>query len=152
MADERIACCLGPGTSVFVGTIGASGAPLCCRAVAIKADEDLVTATVYVPLATSRETIANLALTRRLAVVVTKPVEHLSVQLKGTSHDARLARDDEKAFVQSRLEGLGDVLDTLGIPRRITRSLSHWPAFAIEMQVDQIFEQTPGPRAGTRLR
>jgi hypothetical protein len=39
-----------------------------------------------------------------------------------------------------------------GVPRRVTRSFAHWPAFAIEIDVDPVFEQTPGPRAGTRLR
>jgi len=152
MADERIQCSLGPGTSIFVGTIGAGGAPLCCRAIALRSDDDLSTATIYVPIATSRDTLANLALTQRLSVVVTRPIDHASIQLKGTSRTARLARGDEEPLVRSRLDGLADALDQLGIPRRVTRAFAHWPAFAIEMQVDQIFEQTPGPRAGTRLR
>jgi hypothetical protein len=152
MSTDRIQAALETGTSIFVGTIGANMAPLCCRAIALRADERLTTATVYVPIATSRETLCNVATTRRIAVVVTKPVEHISVQLKGTSRTARLARDDEEAFVRSRLEGLADALDRIGVPRRVTRSFAHWPAFAIEIDVDQVFEQTPGPRAGTRLR
>ena len=152
MTDDRIRCCLGTGTSIFVGTIGADGTPMCCRAIALRSDDDLASATIYVPIATSRDTLTNLATTHRLAVVVTKPVEHMSVQLKGASCTARLARDDEEAFVRSRLDNLAEVLDRIGVPRRATRSFVHWPAFAIEMQVDEIFEQTPGPRAGTRLR
>ena len=152
MTDDRIRCCLGTGTSIFVGTIAADGTPMCCRAIALHSDDGLSTATIYVPIATSRETLANLATTRRLAVVVTRPIEHQSVQLKGTSRTARLAREDEEGLVLSYLESLADVLDGIGIPRRATRAFAHWPAFAIEMQIDQIFEQTPGPRAGTRLR
>jgi len=34
----------------------------------------------------------------------------------------------------------------------VLKSFVIWPAFAIEMKVDQIFDQTPGPKAGTRLR
>jgi pyridoxamine 5'-phosphate oxidase-like protein len=150
--DERIRFSFASGTSIFVGTVGPSGAPLCCRAIALDSDDDLATATVYVPIATSRDTLANLATTHRLAVVVTRPIEHAAVQLKGTSRTARLASSGEEAFVRSRLDGLADVLDRLGIPRRVTHSFAHWPAFAIEMHVDEIFEQTPGPRAGTRLR
>ena len=152
MTSDRIEAVLGTGTSIFIGTIDAQMSPLCCRAIALQADERLETATVYVPIATSRDTLCNLATTRRIAVVVTRPVEHISIQLKGTSRTARLARDDEEAFVRSRLDGLADVLDRIGVPRRVTRSFAYWPAFAIEMDVDQIFEQTPGPRAGTRLR
>jgi len=152
MAASRIHAALETGTSIFVGTIGADMSPLCCRAIAVQADERLASATVYVPMATSRGTLCNLAATRRVAVVVTKPIEHISVQLKGTSRTARLARDDEETFVRSRLDGLADVLDRIGVPRQITRSFAHWPAFAIEIDVDDVFEQTPGPRAGTRLR
>ncbi len=152
MIPDRIRCCLDTGTSIFVGTIGANRMPACCRAVAVRSDDGLATATVYVPMATSQEMLANLATTHQLAVVVTKPIEHSSVQLKGVSTTARLARDDEEPFVRSRLEGLADTLDRLGVPRRATRAFNHWPAFAIEMRVDDIFEQTPGPKAGARLR
>lgn len=152
MVDDRIKCCLESGTSIFLGTIGSDGRPLCCRAIAIRSDNNLATVTVYLPIATSRETLANLATTHRIAVVVTKPIEHATVQLKGRSRDARFARADEETFVKSRLEGFADVLDRLGIPRRVTRSIAHWPAFAIEVDVEDIFDQTPGPRAGTRLR
>ena len=152
MADERIKACLEAGTSIFVGTIDANGMPTCCRAIAVRSDDPFTTAVVYVPIATSRDTLSNIATTRRLAVVLTKPIEHTSVQLKGTSRTARFAREDEKLFVRSRLEGLADVLDRLGVPRRTTLGIVHWPTFAIEMQIEQIFEQTPGPKAGTRLR
>lgn len=152
MTSDRIQCCLGTGTSIFVGTIAADGTPMCCRAIALHSDDNLATATVYVPIATSRDTLTNLATTHRLAVVITKPIEHMSVQLKGTSRTARLAREDEESFVRARLDNLADVLDRIGVPRHATRSFAHWPAFAIEMRIDQLFEQTPGPRAGARLR
>ncbi len=152
MTADRIQAMLGTGTSIFVGTIGPDMVPLCVRAIAVRADERLGSATVYVPVATSRGTLCNLATTHRIAVVITRPVEHISVQLKGTSRTARLARDDEQAFVRSRLDGLADAVERIGVPRRVTRSFAHWPALAIEMDVEHVFEQTPGPRAGTRLR
>ena len=44
------------------------------------------------------------------------------------------------------------MLNTIGYPLRVTRSVTYWPAFALEMRVDEIYEQSPGPKAGTRLR
>jgi len=152
MTADRLQAVLGNGTSIFVGTIGEDMAPLCCRAIALRADDRLDTATVFVPIATSRGTLVNLAATRRIAVVVTRPVEHISIQIKGTSRTARLARDDDERFVRARLDGLADVLDRIGVPRRVTNSLAYWPAFAIDIDVEQVFDQTPGPRAGTCLR
>jgi hypothetical protein len=148
MLQERALRCLEPGLSVLIGTAGACGMPVSCRGIAIRTDDDLATITVYVPVATSHETIQNLATTRRLAVGVTHPRDNFSTQFKGTMLETRVARDEEAAFVRERLDAFADVLDHVGIPRRITRSLACWPAFAVTMRVEQTFDQTPGPRAG----
>jgi hypothetical protein len=151
-SDARIKRCLDAGTSILIATVDPQGVASSCRGIAIASADGLETATVYVPLATSQEALQNLAATRRIAVAATHPIDHCSVQLKGTFAGARLARDDEASFVRSRLDRLADVLDDIGVPRRITRRLAHWPSFAIELRVEQIFEQTPGPNAGSRLR
>jgi hypothetical protein len=152
MLNPRLRRCLDGGTSVLVGTVDSQGMPSCCRAIAIKTDDDLKTATVYVPMATSQRILLDIATTHRLAVVATLIVEHVSVQLKGTAINARLARDDEATFVEDRLQMFEDVLHGVGVPRRLTRSIAHWPVFIVDMRVEEVFEQTPGPNAGTRLQ
>jgi hypothetical protein len=74
------------------------------------------------------------------------------MQLKGTTTAVRLAGDDEHELVRTRLERFADVLHAIGVPRRVIRSINYWPAFAIDMKVEEVFEQTPGPKAGTPLR
>jgi hypothetical protein len=86
-----------------------------------------------------------------VAVVCTEPLSHDSVQIKGVTRGVRLAPPADQAFVADRLEGFADVLQELGLPRRVTRSVAHWPAFAIAVSVEQVFEQTPGPKAGNPL-
>ena len=63
----------------------------------------------------------------------------------------RLARDDEQAFVETRLLEFADVLSELGLARKFTRAITHWPAFAIDMKVENVFDQTPGPKAGSPM-
>jgi hypothetical protein len=150
--NERLQKCVEPGVSVIVGSVDAQGNPACCRAVGLRSDDDLATVTVFVPVATSAETIANVASTKRLAVVTTHPISHCATQLKGVVERTRPARDDEEPFVVEHFGGFGGVLNAIGYPLRATRSVTHWPAFAIEMRVDEIYEQSPGPKAGTRLR
>ena len=150
--DVRLQKCLEPGVSVIVGSVDSTGTPSCCRAVGLRSDDELATATVFVPMATSKETIANVASTRRLAVVTTHPISHCATQLKGVVEHTRVAREDEQPFVTAHLGGFGGVLNTIGYPLRVTRSVVRWPAYALELRVDEIYEQTPGPRAGTRLR
>ena len=152
MSESRINRCLEAGASVLVGTVDGRGRPSCCRAIALTSNDNLATVTAYLPVATSRDVIADIATTRRMAIVATHPVDHYSVQLKGLAGTTRLAQDNERDFVRQRLDHFSDVLDSLGMPRRITRTVAHWPAFAIDMRVEEVFEQTPGPRAGTRLR
>ena len=150
--DQRLRRCTDEGMSVLIGTVSAEGEPHCCRAIAVAGDSNLDVVTVYIPAATGQEAIANIATSRRLAVVVSHPVRHDSIQLKGTSRSVRMARDDEAAMIRSRLEAFAEVLATVGLPKLITRSLTCWPAFAVEMDVCEIFDQTPGPKAGVAIR
>lgn len=149
---ERLRKGVEPGVSVIVGSVDAEGNPSCCRAVGLRAADDFSTVTVFVPRATSGDTMANVAATRRLAVVTTHPISHCATQLKGIVEHTRPARADEESFVVEHLDGFGGVLNAIGYPLRVTRSVVHWPAFALEMRVDEIYEQSPGPKAGTRLR
>jgi hypothetical protein len=149
--DQRVKRALEPGMGLFVGTVDERGTPSCCRAVALRAGDADGTVVAYVPVATSRDTIANVAMTRRVAVVATHPIDHCSVQLKGTACTTRLARDEERDIIRARLEKFADILDTIGLPRRVVRSVAHWPSFAIEVRVEDVFDQTPGPKAGGRL-
>jgi hypothetical protein len=96
--------------------------------------------------------IANVATTHRLTVVATHPLDHYSLQLKGRAAAVRLARDDEASVVRRGFDGFAELLNNIGIPPRVTNAVTRWPAFAIEVQVQEIYDQTPGPKAGTRLK
>jgi hypothetical protein len=152
MVTERIKRCLEPGLSILVGSVSAEGIPSCCRGIALTSDDDLTSATVYVPLVTSQETISNIAATGRMAVLATHPIDHCSTQLKGTTLNVRLAKDDEAGLVKSGLDRFADILNVVGVPKRVMRAVVCWPAFAVDLRVDEIFDQTPGPKAGSRLR
>ena len=144
--------CLDPGLSIIVGAVDEHGQPSTCRAIAIDSRDELETLTVFLPVATSHETIKNVATTKRLAVVATYPFDNSATQLKGEAIQARLASDEEGVFVRERLEAFIGSLRGFGVPGRIAGSLAHWPAFAVTIRVEQIFEQTPGPNAGRRIR
>ena len=151
MSAERLKRCLEPGVSLLVGSVSAAGVPAVCRAVALTATDNLSTATTYLPLATSQDTIANVASTHWIAVAATNVVDHCSTQLKGIVTNVRLARDDESPLLRAQLDQFGDVVDALGLPKRIIRTVAVWPAFAVEFRVDEIYDQTPGPQAGAAL-
>lgn len=139
------------GISVFVATADADKVPTCCRAIALTTKDDFETVTVYVPAATGQETIANVATTRRIAIACTEPLSHQSIQIKGVSRGVKLAPPGEQELVRTRLHQFADVLAEIGQPRSVTYRVAHWPAFAIEVSVEEVFDQTPGPKAGFPL-
>lgn len=141
----------GGGVSVIVGTVDADGVPTCCRGIAIALPDSFETVTVYVPAATGQETVANLATTRRVAISCTHPLSHESLQIKGLTRGVRLAPPGDEAFVTQRLEEFGEVLNAIGLARHVWRSVAHWPAFAIDVSIEQVFDQTPGPKAGAAI-
>jgi hypothetical protein len=132
----------------MVGTVDPSGWPSCCRGVAIVVHPDREGVTVYVPVATAAETMANIASNSRVAVVSSEPVSHSTVQLKGRARGVRVAGEDEAETLEAHFGRLVDTLDSVGLPRRISRTMTRWPAFAVDLAVEAVFEQTPGPRAG----
>lgn len=151
MSREKLRGWADGGTSVLVGTVDADGFPTCCRGIALATKDDFETVTVYIPAATGQETVANLATTRRIAVGASRPLTHETIQLKGLTRGVRLAPPSDEAFVRQRLAQFAEVLEEIGLPQHVTNSLAHWPAFMIEVSVEQVFDQTPGPKAGNVL-
>lgn len=151
MSQERLRGWTDGGTSVIVGTVDADGVPSCCRAIAIASKDNFETITVYVAAATAQETVANVATTRRVAISASRPLTHESIQIKGLTRGVRLAPPSDETYVRQRLHEFAEVLEAIGLPMRVTKSVAHWPAFAIEVSVEQVFDQTPGPKAGNEI-
>jgi pyridoxine/pyridoxamine 5'-phosphate oxidase len=152
LSDDASLRHLQPGRSILVGTVDPTGWPAACRGVSLVVDEDRQGVTVYVPVATGAQTVANLASNNRIAVVASEPASHSTVQLKGRIRAVRVARGDEEDRVRLFVERFADSLDEVGLPRGVTRTMTCWPAFAIEVAVEAVFDQTPGPRAGALVR
>lgn len=151
MLQDRLRHALAEGTSVIVGTVGSNGSPGVCHGLALAGTDDLSRITVYLPVATSHDVVMHVASTRRIAISASHPIGHVTVQVKGTTGDVRIASESERPFIDARMEAYASVLDQLGVPKRITRSVVRWPAFAVDVNVEEVFDQTPGPRAGEPL-
>ena len=140
------------GLSMVVATVDERGMPACCRAVGARAEAGGEAVTVWVPVATSRAIVENLATNPRIALVLSEPISHETIQVKGVSRSVRLALAGDRDVVVEQMEKLSAVLDRLGMPRRVTTRINRWPAFAIELSVEEVYDQTPGPKAGRLMR
>jgi hypothetical protein len=139
------------GLSLLVGTSSSDLRPTCCRAVGLVVAPDGANVTVFVPDATARKTLANLHQNPRAAITASQPDSHRTVQLKGQVARLRLAEPELQSTVVAYVEAFGKRVDIVGMPRSRVAQLSAWPAWAIELRLEGLFVQTPGPRAGQLL-
>lgn len=151
MIPAELVTFLQSGLSAIVGTCGTSLRPVSCRAVGVVVHEGCERVTLFVPEATGQRTIANLRENAQIALTLSKPMTHRTVQVKGRVTALRKALAAERAMVESYVEAFGECVDAVGMPRARVRGMATWPAWAIEFSVEQLFTQTPGPRAGQPL-
>jgi hypothetical protein len=139
------------GPSMLVGTRDNELVPDAVRAVGLRVWPGSSQITVYLAATTSARTAANARASRRLAVTVSHPPTHRTYQIKGAVLDVRDADAEDRQVIEKYVDDFADVLASVGLPRHITRRLACWPALAVDLDIEEVFAQTPGPGAGSRM-
>lgn len=133
---------------MYVGTRSADGDPDSVLAFGLRASPDATEITVFVAAAIAGGVLAHLRDNGQIAIAVTSPPTHRAMQLKGTWIGERRATDDDRAFVERYRDKLVRQLGIVGVPRSMARRFLWWPLVALRVQITDVFEQTPGPKAG----
>lgn len=107
--------------------------------------------TVFTPVVTAAETLANLRDNGNMALAVVRPIDHRSLQIKGVWLGERRTDEADRAFLARYRDLLTEEMGLVGIPRSMWHRLIWWPCVALRMEVREVFVQTPGPNAGRRL-
>jgi hypothetical protein len=139
------------GVTILVATTDQHLRPACMRALGAQVARDRRALTIFLPEATARATVANLASTRRIAIAFSRPLDHRAIQIKGTCLGTRVATTDDRAVQERYRAAYFEQLHAVGVPRNVARRVAWWPSVAVDVSVAEIFEQTPGPGAGRRL-
>lgn len=139
------------GVSILIGTRDAKAIPYAMRGVGVKVHEGRRTLTVFAPDAPGARALENLRATKRIALTFTRPLDHRSIQVKGTVTGMRPGKEEELPLLEKYLEGWAEHVELVGLPRALGSRLSYWPATAIDVALESLYQQTPGPSAGTRL-
>lgn len=105
--------------------------------------------TVFVPEATSEETLANLEANGVIAVVFEHVPSHHTVQVKGRVTEIRPAVEVERSLVERSMASFFAQVEAGGGAPNVVRKKRRWPCRAVTFAIGDVFEQTPGPRAGT---
>jgi hypothetical protein len=149
--SEELVAFLGSGVSFLVASRDAELRPFMSKALAVRCGDDRRSLTVYVAKAASASLLAVLAPSSPIAVTAARVATHQTVQIKGVVTGLRDAGDDERSIVETQAAGYTSSLEVVGFAPGVVRRLVTWPAAAIELRIEGLFEQTPGPGAGRSL-
>jgi hypothetical protein len=154
MIPDRVVEMLTGPSFVQIGTRDENLRPAHTYAVGAIVNEDRQTVTVLVPTARAARILPHLQANGRIALGIAQ-ASHEAYQLKGTYLATRPADADDLARQEAyRRELLADALRA-GFPEEIARPLTqgfaYTPSVAITFRAEEVFLQTPGPGAGTRL-
>jgi len=145
---ENLAALVEGLVAVHVATRDAAFVPDEVMAAAAQPSADGRSLTVYLPVATSETSLANLRDNGAIAVVLSQPLTHRTVQLKGRVETLRPAREEERAGVERMAAAFDTEVEVIGLPPAVVRRRTKWPCHAVTFVVAEAYEQTPGPRAG----
>lgn len=145
------------GVSVVVGTRDADLVPEITRAWGLLVSKDRKSVSLCVPLATSHKTLDNLAGNGQITVCCSLPTNYKTVQLKGQCIKTTNPRRADLVAVERHHEAFGRLNARIGFPRQRTetfwrREIETSPALVkLRLVPEQVFDQTPGPDAGSPL-
>ena len=150
LPDEIVELVQG-GVSLLTGTCGDDLVPECVRGVGLRVWPGACQLTVLIPQATGAQTIANLRQNGRLAVTVAQIPTHRSLQVKGKVRAIREGDAQDRELSDRYLPSFRAALAHIGIPEGVTQGITNWPLWAVDLEIEQVFAQTPGPVAGVKM-
>ena len=154
MIPDRVAEVLEGPSYVQIGSRDEALRPRHTLAVGAMVHPDRQTVTLLVPAGRAERVLRDLTANGRVAVGIGMAT-HEAYQLKGTYMSSRPTDDADRARQEAyRVAVLQSSIEA-GYPEAVARpfilGFAYTPSVAITIRTEQVFLQTPGPGAGTRL-
>lgn len=152
MIPDWIVALLHTGVSVMVGTRDATLMPECTRAWGICLTPDHGSMTVLLSETFAGKTLDNLRANGMIAVTCTRPTDHMTCQLKGQVRRITPVTSIDRELSQRWHREFSAELKAVGVSSSLSEGLIVEPTVAVEVDVTEAFDQTPGPGAGRKVR
>jgi len=148
--EPELAALLEAGVITFIGTVDADGNPAAAHAFGIQVlDAGRVRVTVN---AEDTEALENLRTTGAASIGATDVPTLRSVQLKGRAATIDpVEAADRIRFAEYRAALFGTIHEVDGTPIELLDRLVPRELVTVVVDVHEIYDQTPGPQAGSRL-
>jgi hypothetical protein len=145
--DDDLVPFLESGCALVLGSVAPDGAPFATRGWGLDVDDAAAGRIRVLLLAAELPTLGS-----TMAVTSTSVRTLRSLQMKGAVVELEPAVGDEERYVRYCDGFFGDLHDSDGTPMAIIDRLRPvGPLGAAHVVVDELFDQTPGPAAGTAV-
>jgi hypothetical protein len=158
LIDDTQAAFLQGGVSISAASSGARTAqtfPSLCRVLACEVAPDRRQLTVLVSRAQAAQLLRDVSESGRLAVVFSQPSTHRTLQIKGENARIGPAGARHLEAVRRHRDAFLSEVVPLGFPDSLVRLLltcDDDDILAISYLPVAVFDQSPGPRAGSMLQ
>ena len=145
------------GVSVVVGTRDAELFPEITRAWGPRVGRNRRDLSLCIAFAGNGRTLDNLRHNGQLAVTFALPTNYRSIQLWGRCLGTGEPNREDRAAIAGHRDSFARLNETMGVPRAAIetlwqRELQESPGLIkIRFRAERIFDQTPGPKAGSAL-
>lgn len=155
--DDVLKTFIEGGVSVALGTCDSGLAPALARAWGPRVGGDRRSLSLCIAAAASGTTLLNLKDNGRVAIAFSQPTNYKTAQIKGRWIETTDVMPEDLAVVERHRNAFITETVSLGVSRDLVelyvrRELLSSPALVkISVLTEQIFDQTPGPGAGSPL-
>jgi hypothetical protein len=155
LLDATQAMFLSGPIAINVASHDADLVPSIARAYGCRISSDRRQVAVFVSTMRSRELLRDLRAGSPIAVVFTRPKTHATLQLKGTRAEILPLAPGDREIIRAYGAAFAGEIRDLGFADHFTRAMlapAEEDALAVVFTPAAMFEQTPGPVAGKRLK
>jgi hypothetical protein len=140
-------------TSMCVATRCADNRPMVGRALGCRVSADRRRIAVFLSESREGSLLGCLRENPAIALTVSRPTTHETLQFKGKVVEIAPASADDRSAMEMYAQSFVDELASIGYPAAFARMLlsGTQDAVAVVFEPAAIYDQTPGPRAGTQL-
>ena len=155
--DDALKAFIESGVSVSVGTCDSDLVPALARAWGPRVGGDQRSLSLCISAAASGKTLHNLRDNGKVAVTFSLPTSYKTAQIKGHWIETTETTAEDLAAIERHRETFITATEAIGVSRDVVqlyvrRELLSSPVLAkIVIIPEQIFDQTPGPGAGSPL-
>lgn len=153
MLNAAHAAFIGRYTSMSVAARDARNRPVVGRALGCRVSESRSRLTVFLSASRAAPVLACLKENGAIALAVTRPTTNETLQLKGSVVEILPLAAADAAEMAAYRESFVAELTALGYGREFSKGVlaGNEDSVAVVVELLSVFDQTPGPRAGTRM-